>query len=503
MKQRGKRLILLTGATGYVGGRLLGALEESGEIVRCMARCPEHLEGRLGASSTVVQGDCLDPESLDAALAQVSHAFYLVHSLGNKTDFADLDRRAALNFGAAAKRAGVDRIIYLGGLGDSTRELSPHLRSRQETGDVLRGSGVPVIEFRASIILGTGSLSYELIRALTERLPIMICPKWVQVKAQPIHIQDVMGYLIAGLDLPRVGNRVFEIGGKDQVSYREIMQEYARQRGLKRYMVPVPVLTPYLSSLWLGLTTPLYARVGRKLINSIRNPTVVRDDAAARTFAIQPVGLESAIRRAMRNEERRFASTRWSDAISSGREPRTWAGVRFGTRLVDARTMKVAANPPEAFAPIRRIGGTTGWYYGNWLWRVRGFIDLLLGGVGLRRGRREPEQLAVGDTVDFWRVEAYEPGRRLRLSAEMKLPGRAWLEFEVADAEGGGALIHQSAIFDPVGLPGLLYWYGIYPVHSLVFGGMLRGIAEAANRDAGSGGRNGMPVRQESTSQKY
>ncbi len=488
--QRGKRLILLTGATGYVGGRLLEALEGAGETVRCMARWPERLQSRVGAASTVVRGDCLDKSSLDPVLAGVSQAFYLVHSMGTTKDFSELDRQAAQNFGEAARRAGVERIIYLGGLGDSGRELSPHLRSRHETGDVLRSSGVPVVELRASIILGSGSLSFELIRALTERLPVMICPKWVQIKAQPIHIRDVIAYLLASLDLPAEGSRVFEIGGEDQVSYREIMQEYARQRGLRRFMLPVPVLTPYLSSLWLGLTTPVYARVGRKLIESIKNPTVVRDDAAARTFSIRPVGLSEAIRLALRNEERRFALTRWSDAVSSGSAPRTWGGVRFGTRLVDAREVAVHVEPDAAFAPIRRIGGATGWYYADWLWRLRGFIDLLVGGVGLRRGRRHPEEITVGDAVDFWRVEAYEPGRLLRLAAEMKLPGRAWLEFEVERSEDGGASIHQSAIFDPIGLFGLLYWYGIYPLHGRIFQGMLRGIAAAARR----GGEEGTPA---------
>ncbi len=338
---------------------------------------------------------------------------------------------------------------------------------------------MPVIEFRASIVLGSGSLSFELIRNLVERLPVMVCPRWVQVKAQPIHIQDVVAYLMASIDLPDGSSQVFEIGGQDQVSYGEIMQEYARQRGLRRYMLPVPVLTPYLSALWLGLTTPVYARVGRKLIASIKHPTVVRDDAAQHAFDIRPVGLREAIRRAMRNEDRRFAATRWSDAVSSGRAPQSWGGVKFGTRLVDARSSRVDEPPEAAFAPIRRIGGKVGWYYADWLWRIRGFIDLLLGGVGLRRGRRDAEELVVGDALDFWRVDAYEPNRRLRLSAEMKVPGRAWLEFEVEAHPTGGSVIHQTAVFDPVGLLGLLYWYGIYPLHARVFGGMLRGITRA------------------------
>ncbi len=473
-------VIALAGGSGYVGGRLLKALEADGYRVRCLARRPDFLASRAGSLTTVLRGDCLDAPTLKPLLQGAEQAFYLVHSLGSKQDFERQDREAAVNFGRAAKEAGVRRVIYLGGLGDSEERLSSHLQSRQETGEFLRSSGVPVVEFRASIILGSGSLSFELIRALVERLPVMICPRWVQMKAQPIHIQDVISYLTASLTLDDNGSRVFEIGGADQVSYAEIMGEYARQRGLRRWMLPVPLLTPRLSSLWLGLTTPVYARVGRKLVESIRHATVVRRDDARRFFDVTPVGMAEAIRRAIRNEDQAFAATRWSDAVSAGGNPRSWGGVRFGTRLVDVRSVAVPAAPTEAFTPIRRIGGANGWYYANLLWKLRGWIDLLAGGVGLRRGRRDPEHPIVGDALDFWRVEAYEPNRRLRLAAEMKLPGRAWLEFEVRPGEDG-AVIHQSAEFDPLGLAGLAYWYGIYPLHSRVFAGMLRGIARRAS----------------------
>jgi hypothetical protein len=337
---------------------------------------------------------------------------------------------------------------------------------------------VPVIELRASIILGSGSLSFELIRNLVERLPVMICPRWVRVLAQPIAIEDVIAYLQGALDLP-AENRIFEIGGADRVSYADIMLEYARQRGLRRWLIYVPILTPRLSSLWLGLTTPLYARVGRKLIESIRHPTVVNDESALTAFPVKPMGLRDAIARAIRYEEREFAATRWADAVSSGSTHRSWGGVQFGSRLVDVRSTIVPVDRAAAFAPIRRLGGASGWYYANGLWRLRGFLDLLVGGVGLRRGRRNPEDLRVGDALDFWRVEAYEPGRRLRLLAEMKLPGRAWLEFEVKDVAAGSE-ITQTAIFDPVGLPGLIYWYGIFPLHARIFSGMLAGIARRA-----------------------
>ena len=472
-------LVLLTGATGYVGGRLLPALAAAGYAVRCLARRPEYLTPRVPAGTEVVHGDCFDPPSLAAACAGVHTAYYLVHSMGSSGDFAAQDRQAAANFGAAARAAGIRRIIYLGGLGEPGGHLSPHLRSRHETGEALRAAGVPVLELRASIILGSGSLSFELIRALVERLPVMLCPRWVRMPAQPIAIEDVLAYLLAAIELPDTAPGIFEIGGADRVSYADIMQEYARQRGLRRWMIPVPLLTPRLSSAWLGLTTPVYARIGRKLIDSVENETTVHDDRALRVFPIRPMGLREAIRRAVSNEDQEYAATRWSDAISSAGAPPAWGGIRFGTRLVDSRTLHVPVVPAAAFAPIRRIGGATGWYYGNWLWQVRGFLDLLCGGVGMRRGRRRPDELVVGDTIDFWRVEAYEPDARMRLAAEMKLPGRAWLEFEVRP-DGGGSTIRQTAVFDPVGVLGLLYWYSIYPLHARVFAGMLRGIARAA-----------------------
>jgi hypothetical protein len=346
-------------------------------------------------------------------------------------------------------------------------------------GRILRETGVPVLEFRASIIIGSGSLSFEMIRSLVERLPVMITPKWVKVPAQPIAVDDVLAYLVAGLTLPLEGGRVYEIGGADRMSYADIMQVYARQRGLRLRMVPVPILTPFLSSLWLGLVTPLYARIGRKLIESIVHSTVVQDPAALRDFAVRPVGVEEAVRRALDEDERRMAATRWSDALSSSGALRSWGGTRFGTRLVDSRTRTVAASPAAAFAPIQRIGGDTGWYAWNWLWHLRGYLDLLVGGIGMRRGRASPTALRVGDTVDFWRVEALEPDRRLRLAAEMRLPGRAWLEFDVT-GEAPTVTIRQTAIFDPVGLLGRAYWYALYPLHQLVFEGMLRGIARAA-----------------------
>jgi uncharacterized protein YbjT (DUF2867 family)/tryptophan-rich sensory protein len=473
--------ILVTGGTGYVGGRLIGLLEERGHAVRCLARRPEYLRSRVGPGTQVVAGDVLRAESLAPALEGIDTAYYLVHSMGTGNDFEDEDRQAARNFAQAARQCGVKRIIYLGGLGDEQQTLSKHLRSRQEVGQILRESAARVIEFRASIVIGSGSLSFELIRALVQKLPVMICPKWVSTPAQPIAIEDLLGYLLGALDLPDGPSEVFEIGGPDQMSYGEIMREYARQRGLRRWMIPVPFLSPKLSSLWLGLVTPVYARIGRKLVDSLRNPTLVTNDRALRAFSIKPRGVTEAIARALVNEDRELAATRWSDALSSTVRSRGWGGTRFGTRLVDSRAMDSRQPPRRAFAPIQRIGGRTGWYCCDPLWRLRGWLDLLAGGVGLRRGRRDPVELQAGDTVDCWRVEAFEPGRRLRLFAEMRLPGRAWLEFEVEPA-AAGSRVRQTAEFDPVGLSGLAYWYLVYPLHQVVFAGMLRAIVREGEK---------------------
>ncbi len=474
--------ILLTGASGYIGGRLLAALQNAGRPVRCLARRPEFLRSQRSPSTEIVQADCLQPASLPAAMTGVHTAYYLVHSMGSSGHFVQEDRQAAQNFADAARAAGIRKIIYLGGLGADDPSLSDHLRSRQEVAQILRSSGIPVIEFRASIVIGSGSLSFEMIRALVQRLPIMICPRWVAVKAQPIAVEDVIAYLLEALQLPDGLDAVFEIGGADQLSYGEIMREYARQSGLRRWMISVPVLTPRLSSLWLGLVTPIYARIGRKLVDSMRNPTLVTDPAALTAFSVRPKGLPEAIARALRNEDQEFAQTHWCDAFSSAGSSPSWGGTQFGTRLVDSRVAHVSVPPHAAFAPIRRIGGANGWYFANFLWWLRGELDLLFGGVGLRRGRRDPDSLAPGDPLDFWRVESFEPDRLLRLSAEMKVPGRAWLQFEV-EPDSRGSLIRQTAIFDPAGLAGLLYWYALYPIHLWMFQGMLKRIAALAQRN--------------------
>ena len=451
-----KPLVLIAGATGYVGGELLKVLVGAGYPIRCLARHPEALRTRELSGVDVVSGDVLNAKSVRAAMNGVHAAYYLVHSMGSTQSFEEQDRIAAQNFANAACEAGVKRIIYLGGLGKSDDRLSAHLRSRQEVGEILKSTGVQVIELRASVVIGSGSLSFEMIRALVERLPVMIAPRWVSVAAQPIAIADLVSYLLEGLDLPLNESRIFEIGGADQVSYGGMMREYARQRGLKRLTISVPLLTPRLSSLWLGLVTPLYVRVGRKLIESIRHSTIVEDPSALSEFRTRPCGFREAMTAAIRAD---------------------------GLHLkIDSRTIHVRVSPEKAFAPIRQIGGARGWYYANWLWHLRGLLDIPFGGVGLRRGRPDLDSLRVGDHVDFWRVEAFEPHHRLRLAAEMKLPGRAWLEFEVT-GDLNGSMIRQTATFDPRGLMGRAYWYTVLPLHQFVFNGMLKGIAARSKTD--------------------
>ena len=490
MTTAGSYRILITGATGYIGGRLVRALQDSPHFIRCMARRPEILARRLPSNIEVVSGDVLFPGTLDKALQGVDVAYYLIHSLGLGASFEQVEAAGAANFARAAKKAGVGRIIYLGGLSDDEgKAASAHMRSRRRVGEALRESGIPTIEFRASVIIGSGSLSFELIRSLVGRLPVMITPRWVRVKAQPIAISDVLDYLMAALDDEGLNNPVYEIGGREQLSYGDLMATYAAIRGLRRIIIPVPVLTPRLSSLWLGLVTPVYARIGRKLIDSMTTPSIVRNPRALKAFPVKPMAVREAIELALRNEDREFAETHWADALSSAAGQRNWGGVQFGNRIVDSRTLAVPVTPERAFAPIARIGGHTGWYYGNALWALRGMLDRAAGGVGMRRGRRDPHTLREGDALDCWRVEAYDPPRRLLLAAEMRLPGRAWLQFEVTPSPGG-SLITQTAIFEPAGLAGLLYWYSLYIAHEFVFEGMLRNIGKAARLESAHG-----PVR--------
>ena len=476
-------MVLVTGATGYVGGRLVPRLLDAGYRVRVLARDPERLQGRPWlARIEIAQGDVLQPETLARAMQGVDAAYYLVHSMSELADFRNRDLTAARNFSHAAKDANVRRIIYLGGLGDPDAQLSKHLRSRQETGDALRESGVPVTEFRAAIIVGSGSVSFEIIRTMTERVPLMICPRWVYVRVQPIAIRDVLDYLVTSLRVPESLGRIIEIGGADVQTYGSMMLGYAGARGLKRWLIPVPVLTPKLSAYWVHWMTPISANIAHPLIEGLRNEVMVRDDAARKIFSdIQPLDYAHALEQALAQLSTGQVETSWSDALlsSKGDAPQAKFTYREGI-ITEARQRIVATNPETVYRVFTGLGGERGWLYANWLWQLRGILDRLVGGVGFRRGRRHPDDLYVGDALDFWRVEKVKPNHLLRLRAEMKAPGPAWLEFRVEPQSDGTARLVQTAFFVPKGLFGLLYWYALYPIHGVVFSGLINAISQRA-----------------------
>jgi len=476
-------LVLVTGATGYIGGRLAPRLLEAGYRVRVLARDPSRLQGREWLYQVeVARGDVLKAETLPAAMAGVDVAYYLVHSMSDTADFHQRDLAAARNFAEAARAAGVQRIIYLGGLGDPNADLSHHLRSRQATGQALREAGVPVTEFRAAVVVGSGSVSFEMIRYLTERIPVMICPRWVYTRAQPISIRNVLDYFVAALNTPESVGRIIEIGGTDVLTYGEMMIGYAEVRGLRRWLLPVPVLTPRLSSYWVHLVTPIPAAIARPLIQGLRNEVVVRDDSARQLFPdVEPIDYRTAVRHALADLDAGSVETAWSDALVTSQGDA--APVALATQqgmIIEQRRRIVTAPADQVYVVFAGLGDRRGWLYANWAWRLRGVIDRLVGGVGLRRGRRDPNDVRVGDAVDFWRVEEVVSERKLRLRAEMKAPGRAWLQFEAQPQSDGRTVLLQTAFFAPKGLFGLLYWYLLYPIHRLIFSGMIRRIAQRA-----------------------
>ncbi|MGW4894395.1 SDR family oxidoreductase [Kitasatospora sp. NPDC004240] len=482
---------LVTGATGYIGGRLVPELLARGHPVRCLVRDPGRLRDQpWRARVETATGDVTRPDSLAGAFDGVDVAYYLVHSLGTGTSFEDTDRRAARAFGAAAAAAGVTRIVYLGGLtpaGVPEHALSPHLRSRAEVGRILRDSGVPTAELRAAVIIGSGSASFEMLRHLTERLPAMVTPQWVSTRIQPIAVRDVLRYLVGAAHLPPGVNRTFDIGGPEVLTYRRMMDAYARVAELPgRLIVPVPVLTPRLSSLWVGLVTPVPGSIARPLVESLRHEVVCGEHDIARWVPDPPgglIGFDRAVALALRRIKDADVATRWSSASLPGApsdplptDP-DWAG---GSLYQDVQERPVAASPAAVWRVVEGIGGDNGWYSFPLAWALRGWLDRLVGGVGLRRGRRDPARLRVGDSLDFWRVEEIEPGRLLRLRAEMRLPGLAWLELSVTPDGEGRTLYRQRALFHPHGLAGHAYWWAVAPFHTAVFGGMARNITERA-----------------------
>ncbi|WP_433888118.1 SDR family oxidoreductase [Streptomyces sp. CA-111067] len=492
---------LVTGATGYIGGRLVPELLAAGHRVRCAARTPANLRDHpWAADAEVVRCDVLDPEQVGAAMRGIDVAYYLVHALGTGRDFEETDRRAARIFAEQAAAAGVRRIVYLGGLtpaGVPEAELSPHLRSRAEVGRILLDAPVPAAVLRAAVIIGSGSASFEMLRYLTERLPVMVTPSWVRTRIQPIAVRDVLRYLVGAATLPDDVNRTFDIGGPDVVTYLDMMRRYAATARLpRRLIVPVPVLTPRLSSHWVGLVTPVPRSIAKPLTESLRHEVICAEHDIAGYVPDppgRPISVDRALALALQRVKEAKVTTRWSSASVPGApsdplptDP-DWAG---GSLYTDHRSRDVSASPEALWRVIEGVGGDNGWYSFPLAWAVRGWLDRLAGGVGLRRGRRDAQRLRTGDPLDFWRVEAIEPGRLLRLRAEMRLPGLAWLEMYADPADGdsgdgGSSRYRQRALFHPHGLLGHAYWWSVSPFHAIVFGGMARNIAKAAERGHG------------------
>lgn len=479
--------MLVVGATGYVGGRLVAELVERGDDVRVITRSVDRARQYDWSDSVeIVRGDVLDPESLSDVFEGVDAAFYLVHSMGSGSDFAEMDARAATNFREAADAAGIGRIIYLGGMGDDgDAQLSAHLTSRHHVGEILASGTTPTTELRAAVIIGSGSLSFEMLRYLTEVLPVMVTPRWVRTRCQPIAIRDVLHYLVSVIDDDEPVDRTLDIGGPDVVTYAEMMQTYASVAGLrKRVIVPVPVLSPGLSSRWVGLVTPLPSSIARPLVDSLRHEVVMGDHRIDELAPHRPLSFIDAVELALRHTRTESVITRWTD---SGYTPADtipgdpeWAG---GSTLADHQMVETTASRADLYEAFARIGGANGYYIADWAWRARGLMDSAIGGPGLRRGRRHPVDLRPGESLDFWRVRNVEVGSELRLEAQMRVPGRAWLSWRIEDsAEAGKLELHQTAWFAPRGLWGRAYWYAMLPFHYVIFAGMARAITRHAEQ---------------------
>jgi uncharacterized protein YbjT (DUF2867 family) len=487
--------IWVSGGTGYVGGRLIPRLLEAGYKVRAISRSVDKLSGRVWSNHPnleIYPADVMDLETLTQTLRGCSVAYYLVHSMNeSEKNFEEADRKAAKNMIRVAEQVGLERIIYLGGLGQPNSQLSKHLRSRHEVAEILQSGKVPVTIFRAAMIIGSGSASFEIMRYLVDRLPVMITPKWVNTPSQPIAIRNVLHYLISSIEKPETIGKSFDIGGPEVVTYRDLMELYAQIAGLpKRVIFSFPFMTPGLSSYWINIITPISASLARPLAEGLRNPVVCENDEIKRIIPQQLFTPKEAIELALKRVEMQQVESHWSDAgysyppewVYYG-DPQ-WSG---GTIFEDKRKVLIESSLEDIWDVIVRIGGETGWYYGNWMWKLRGFLDKLIGGVGLRRGRRHASELRPGDALDFWRVVDIKKESRLLLVAEMKLPGEAVLDFRLLQIAPGIIELQQIARFLPRGLMGLLYWWAVTPLHYFVFNGMLKGIADASSKKIISG----------------
>jgi uncharacterized protein YbjT (DUF2867 family) len=481
--------ILVTGATGYIGGRLVPRLLEAGHQVCCFVRDPVRLRDFPWVERvSIAEGDALDALSLVNAMQGITTAYYLIHGMqGGRVD-AERDLRAASNFASAAEMAGIQRIIYFGELVNPSDDLSPYLRSRHETGHVLRLGRVPVTEFRAGMVVGSGSALFEMVRYTTERQPVLICPKWFFTMAQPIAIRNVLDYLIAALKTPQSSGKLIEIGGATRLTYAQMLMAYAHERGLKRFLIPSPFYTPRLSAYWVHMLTPVHWRVLLPLIEGLHNESVVSNDLARELFPeIQPLDYQTAVHLALGRVSNDDVETSWSDALvvtQGDKRPVTLTTAEG--MMLERRHLVLDLPPAPVFCAYTGLGGERGWLYLNWTWEIRGWMDKLVGGVGLRRGRRHPDDIRVGESLDFWRVEAVEPDRLIRLRAEMKVPGKAWLEFQSVPQPDGKTLLTQTAYFAAHGLAGFLYWYLLYPIHGFIFSGLIRKVAERAQKLAQS-----------------
>lgn len=476
------KLILVTGPTGYIGGRLVPRLLEAGHRVRCFARDAKRLDGYPWRKKVeVIEGDALDPSSLVAAMRKVSVAYYLIHGKQGGSANAEHDLVMARNFSEAAQEAGIERIIYLGELVDPTTNLSQYLRSRHETGHLLRCSSVPLTEFRAGMVVGSGSALFEMIRYLTEREPVLICPAWFFSQAQPIAIRDVLAYLIATLDTPESVGRVIEIGGPTLLTYADMLLEYASERGFKRTLIRTPFNAPLLSAYWVHMVTPIHWRMVLPLIEGLHAKLIVRDQVARKLFPnIEPIDFQTALRLALARIQGNHVETSWSDALVTAIgdvKPYTFR-VEEGM-FIERRRNLIEVAPDIVFQSYSGIGGERGWLYMDWAWAFRGWVDKVIGGVGIRRGRRHPDEIRAGESLDFWRVEAVEKDHLLLLRAEMKVPGKAWLEFR-SEPQDGKTLLTVTAYFAPRGLSGFLYWYTMWPFHAFLFNGLTRRLSARA-----------------------